>query len=125
MNKCSRLSRNALLYLYRKPKGKNIVVVFEFNARESFQITKILKEELEKDEQSENMSPNEELSLFEPIKNMVRKNLKVKIVVYFRTNFYDQLKVSEMILKNLKTNEITNQWEMARSSGDLWFMLRK
>ena len=68
---------------------------------------------------------DKDFKLFEPVMQMIEKNLNVKIVLFYRNNFYSPEKVQSIIHEKLYWNRNKVECDVANSYGDLWFLLRK
>ena len=121
--------------MFRKTSRKQVVVVYEFNLREATQFSKywnhLQKEEDEEEyERSEDGSStwsrnDSEFILFLPVLEMIKNGLNVKVILFYRRNFYHSENVQEFIQEKLKIDGHRIYWEIAKWMGDLWFLLGK
>ena len=111
------------------------MAVLEFNSRESYQFSIFLKHLKEKNDEGDdeteesNNNPSsiiaKDFILLDPILNLIKNNLNIKIVFFYRRNYYLPEKVQELISNWLKIIGNKVECEVANSSGDLWFLLSK
>ena len=104
------------------------------NNREALEISTFMKNECEiYDRQDtidcEDYSTNclefitKKFKLIEPVLKMVEAGLIVKVIYYFRNNFYHSDNVKEELKQILEYNRI--EWEIISDQGSLCFLLQK
>ena len=117
---------------FRDNRNKQIVVAFEFNSRDALQIM-YLYEKQKKLENENNDAENsgsksiicQNFKVLEPILKMIKSGLNIKIVYFFRNNFYINKNIIEEFEEYLKKSVKDAQCEIAYSYVDLWFQLFK
>ena len=112
---------------------KQIVISLEINRREAFQLEATLKQKKRSNYESDSDEGNLESSsyftsrfkMLESVKNVIDARLNIKVIYFFRSNFYYSSKTREELEEFLKESVKDAQCEIAYSSVDLWFQLRK
>ena len=120
---------------FRDNRNKQIVVAFELNSRETFQMINLYEMQKKLENENNHAEDAEEsgsgsiicqnFKVLEPILKMIKSGLNIKIVYFFRNNFYPNKNIIEEFEEYLKKSVKDVQCEIAYSYVDLWFQLFK